>query len=189
MKKTHLLLPLVLALAATGASAQETLKKAADSNKLTLAYREASVPFSYLAGPGKPVGMAVEISEAIAAEVKKVTNKPNLEIAWQAVTSQNRIPLLVNGTIDLECGSTTNNSTRGKDVQFAINHFYTGTRLLVKKSSGIRNYADLKGKTVATTAGTTNFQVLRKYNQDKSLDMNIITGKRSEEHTSELQSH
>ncbi|MBA2965652.1 MULTISPECIES: transporter substrate-binding domain-containing protein [Ramlibacter] len=175
--KRMTLLPLVLALAATGVSAQETLKKVADTNKLTLAYRESSVPFSYLAGPGKPVGMMVEVSEAIAAEVKKVTNKPNLEVAWQAVTSQNRIPLLSNGTIDVECGSTTNNSTRGKEVAFAINHFYTGTRLLVKKNSGIKSYADLKGKTISTTAGTTNFQVLRKYNQDKGLDMNILTGK------------
>jgi ABC-type amino acid transport substrate-binding protein len=175
------LLPLVLALAATGVSAQETLKKVSDSNKLTLAYRESSVPFSYLAGPGKPVGMMVEVSEAIAAEVKKVTNKPNLEIAWQSVTSQNRIPLLSNGTIDVECGSTTNNSTRGKEVAFAINHFYTGTRLLVKKNSGIKNYPDLKGKTIATTAGTTNLQVLRKFNQDKSLDMNILTAKDHDE--------
>jgi ABC-type amino acid transport substrate-binding protein len=171
------LVPLVLALAAAGASAQETLKKVADSNKITLAYRESSVPFSYLAGPGKPVGFSVELSEAIAAEVKRATNKPNLEIAWQSVTSQNRIPLLSNGTIDLECGSTTNNSTRAKDVTFAINHFYTGTRLLVKKDSGIRNYADLKGKTIATTAGTTNFQVLRKYNQDKGLGFEVLTGK------------
>ena len=171
------LVPLVLALAAAGVSAQETLKKVADSNKMTLAYRESSVPFSYLAGPGKPVGFSVELSEAIAAEVKRATNKPNLEIAWQSVTSQNRIPLLSNGTIDLECGSTTNNSTRAKDVTFAINHFYTGTRLLVKKDSGIKNYADLKGKTIATTAGTTNFQVLRKYNQDKGLGFEILTGK------------
>jgi glutamate/aspartate transport system substrate-binding protein len=175
------LLPLVIALAATGASAQDTLKKVSDSNKLTLAYRESSVPFSYLAGPGKPVGMMVEVSEAIAAEVKKVTNKPNLEVAWQSVTSQNRIPLLSNGTIDVECGSTTNNSTRGKEVAFAINHFYTGTRLLVKKSSGIKNYPDLKGKTIATTAGTTNLQVLRKFNQDKALDMNILTAKDHDE--------
>lgn len=176
MKKSTLAL-LTLALVAGSAAAQETLKKAADANKITLAYREASVPFSYLAGPGKPVGMMVEVSEAIAAEVRKVTNKPTMEIAWQAVTSQNRIPLLTNGTIDLECGSTTNNSARGQQVQFAINHFYTGTRLLTKKSSGIKNYADLKGKTVATTAGTTNFQVLRRYNQERNLDMNIVTGK------------
>jgi ABC-type amino acid transport substrate-binding protein len=171
-----MLIPLVLALAA-GAAAADTLKKVADNNKITLAYREASVPFSYLAGPDKPVGMMVEISEAIAAEVRKATNKPNLEVAWQAVTSANRIPLLSNGTVDLECGSTTNNSARGKEVQFAINHFYTGTRLLVKKNSGIRNYADLQGKTVATTTGTTNFQVLRKYNAEKNLNMNIIAGK------------
>ncbi|MFL6691584.1 MAG: transporter substrate-binding domain-containing protein [Ramlibacter sp.] len=171
------LVPLALALVAAGVSAQETLKKVADSNKITLAYRESSVPFSYLAGPGKPVGFSVDLSEAIAAEVKRATNKPNLEIAWQSVTSQNRIPLLTNGTIDLECGSTTNNSTRAKDVTFAINHFYTGTRLLVKKDSGIKNYADLKGKTIATTAGTTNFQVLRKYNQDKGLGFEILTGK------------
>jgi glutamate/aspartate transport system substrate-binding protein len=97
------------------------------------------------------------------------------------VTSQNRIPLLSNGTIDVECGSTTNNSTRGKEVAFAINHFYTGTRLLVKKNAGIKNYPDLKGKTIATTAGTTNLQVLRKFNQDKSLDMNILTAKDHDE--------
>jgi ABC-type amino acid transport substrate-binding protein len=175
--KMKALLPLVIALAATGVSAQETLKKVADSGKITLAYRESSVPFSYLAGPGKPVGFSVELAEAIAAEVRRATNKPNLEIAWQSVTSQNRIPLLANGTIDLECGSTTNNSTRAKDVTFAINHFYTGTRLLVKKDSGIKNYADLKGKTIATTAGTTNFQVLRKYNQDKALGFEVLTGK------------
>lgn len=170
------LVPLALALAAAGASA-DTLKKVADSNRITLAYREASVPFSYLAGPEKPVGMMVEISEAIAAEVRKVTNKPNLEVGWQAVTSANRIPLPTNGTVDLECGSTTNNSARGKDVQFAINHFYTGTRLLVKKGSGIKDWADLAGKTVATTTGTTNFQVMRKHNADKNLDMNIIAAK------------
>lgn len=93
------------------------------------------------------------------------------------MTSQNRIPLLANGTIDLECGSTTNNTARGKDVAFAINHFYTGTRLLVKKSSGIKNYADLAGKTVASTTGTTNVQVIRKYNADHNLGMNILLGK------------
>lgn len=95
----------------------------------------------------------------------------------QAVTSQNRIPLLVNGTIDLECGSTTNNTTRAKDVDFAINHFYTGTRLLVKKSSGIKNYSDLKGKTVAVTSGTTNLQVLRKANADNQWGFDVVMPK------------
>lgn len=155
----------------------DTLKKIADTGKMTLSYREASIPFSYLASAGAPIGFSVDISNAVAEAVKKRLNNPNLKIELQSVTSQNRIPLLQNGTIDLECGSTTNNSTRGKDVQFAINHFYTGTRLLVKKTSKIKNYADLAKKTVASTVGTTNAQVLRKYNADQNLGMEMILGK------------
>lgn len=159
-----------------GVNAQ-TLKKIADSNKITVSYREASVPFSYLIGSTKAVGFSVELSEAIIDDVRKKLKKPTLEVAYMPVTSQNRIPLLVNGTYDLECGSTTNNSARAKDVAFAINHFYTGTRLLTKKSSGVKNYADLAGKTVASTTGTTNAQVIRKYNAEKSLGMQLILGK------------
>lgn len=168
---------LACGVAATGAAHADTLKKVADSGKITLAYREASVPFSYVDGPGKPQGFSMDLAAAIVQEVKKRTGKSILEVEYIPVTSQNRIPLLVNGTIDLECGSTTNNSTRAKDVTFAINHFYTGTRLLVKKSSGIKNYADLAKKTVASTTGTTNSQVMRKYNTEKKLDMQIILGK------------
>ncbi|CAN7164300.1 ABC transporter substrate-binding protein [Acidovorax sp. Leaf76] len=163
-------------LACTVAQA-DTLKKVAESGKITVAYRESSVPFSYLAGPGAPVGFAVDITNAVVDAVKKRVNNPALKVDLQAVTSQNRIPLLQNGTIDLECGSTTNNSTRGKDVQFAINYFYTGTRLLTKKSSGVKNYADLAKKKVASTSGTTNAQVIRKYNRDNNLDMDIVLGK------------
>ncbi len=163
-------------LACTVASA-DTLKKIADTGKISLAYRESSVPFSYLAGPGVPVGFSVDISNAVVDAVKKRLNNPALKVELQAVTSQNRIPLLTNGTIDLECGSTTNNSVRGKDVQFAINYFYTGTRLLTKKSSGVKNYADLARKKVASTSGTTNAQVIRKYNRDQNLDMEIVLGK------------
>ncbi|MBN8747775.1 Glutamate/aspartate import solute-binding protein [Xylophilus ampelinus] len=165
---------LLTAMAATGAQAADTLAKVAEANKITLAYRESSVPFSYLEAPGKPIGFAVDIANAVVAAVKKQTGKPNLEVGWMAVTSQNRIPLLSNGTIDLECGSTTNNTARGKEVDFAINHFYTGTRLLVKKSSGIKNWADLKGKKVAITTGTTNMLVVRKYNDEKKLDLDVI---------------
>jgi ABC-type amino acid transport substrate-binding protein len=93
------------------------------------------------------------------------------------VTGQNRIPLLVNGTYDLECGSTTNNAARGKEVSFAVSHFYTGTRLLTKKVSNIKNYDDLKGKTVTTTTGSTNEKVLRKYSADNNLDMQIVLDK------------
>jgi ABC-type amino acid transport substrate-binding protein len=168
---------LLLIAGITSTASAQTLKKIADSNKITVSYREASVPFSYLIGSTKAVGFSVDLTEAIIDDVRKAVNKPNLEVVTMPVTSQNRIPLLMNGTYDLECGSTTNNSTRGKDVTFAINHFYTGTRLLTKKTSGIRNYADLSKKTVASTTGTTNAQVIRKYNADNNLDMQIILAK------------
>ena len=173
------LFTLALLLGAFGlpAHAEDTLKKVTESGRLALAYRESSVPFSYLVGAGKPVGFSVDVTTAIMQEVKRRTGQSILEVQYVPVTSQNRIPLLVNGTVDLECGSTTNNSTRGKDVAFAINYFYTGTRLLAKKSSHIHNYADLAGKPVATTTGTTNSQVLRKYDAKNSLNMQILLGK------------
>ena len=174
MKRSFALM--LLACGAATAHAAGTLEKAAASGQITLAYRESSVPFSYLEAPGKPIGFAVDIAKAVADAASKQVGKP-LEVKWISVTSANRIPLLQNGTIDLECGSTTNNSARGKDVDFAINHFYTGTRLLVKKSSGIKNYADLKGKTVAITTGTTNMQVVRRYNEEKGLGINIVSTK------------
>jgi glutamate/aspartate transport system substrate-binding protein len=168
---------LAMLLAASTAQAEDTLQKVAQSGKVTLAYRESSIPFSYLSTGGKPVGMGVEISNAVVDEMRKVLNKPNLEVEYVAVTSANRIPLMQNGTIDLECGSTTNNSARGKDVTFAINYFYTGTRLLTKKASGIKGYADLAGKPVSSTSGTTNVQVLRKYDHDHNLNMQMVYGK------------
>lgn len=177
MKLSALMAAVVLTAAVTGAQAADTLAKIAESGKITLAYRESSVPFSYLDGPNKPIGFSVELSNAVVEAVKKKLNKPNLQVALMPVTSQNRIPLIQNGTIDLECGSTTNNSARGKDVAFAVNHFYTGTRLLAKKSSKIKNYADLAKKTVASTTGTTNALVMRKYNTEKNLDMDIVLGK------------
>ena len=178
MKPTTILAAALAACALAGTAAQaDTLQKVADMGKITVAYREASVPFSYLAGSGGPVGFSVEISNAIVDAVKKELNKPALKVDLQAVTSQNRIPLLQNGTIDIECGSTTNNTVRGKDVQFAINYFYTGTRLLVKKNAGIKNWADLAKKKVASTTGTTNAQVIRKYSKDNNLDFDIVLGK------------
>jgi ABC-type amino acid transport substrate-binding protein len=165
--------------AATNVNAQtaDTLKKIADSGKVTFAYRESSVPFSYLAGSTQPIGLSVDLSNAVADSLKKRLNLPNLKVEWQSVTSANRIPLVANGTIDLECGSTTNNSDRAKQVEFAINHFYTGTRLMAKKSSGIKNYADLAKKTYATTSGTTNALVMRKYVSDNKIDAEVLLGK------------
>ncbi|GKS85132.1 amino acid ABC transporter substrate-binding protein [Acidovorax sp. SUPP1855] len=162
--------------AATAAHA-DTLQKIADSGKITLAYRESSVPFSYLAGPGEPIGFSVDISNAVVNAVRAKLKNPAIKVELQAVTSQNRIPLITNGTVDLECGSTTNNSARGKDVQFAVNYFYTGTRLLTKKTSGVQNYADLAKKKVASTSGTTNAQVIRKYSRENNLEMDIVLGK------------
>lgn len=164
-------------LTATGAQAADTLARIASSNKITMAYRESSVPFSYLDGPSKPIGFSVDLSNAIVAAVKQKLGKPDLEVSWMSVTSQNRIPLLSNGTVDVECGSTTNNTARAKDVAFAINHFYTGTRLLVKKTANVKDYADLKGKKVAITTGTTNMLVVRKYNEEKKLDLDILAAK------------
>ena len=177
MKFSILMTAALLATGLADTASAQTLQKINDSNKITVSYRESSVPFSYLIGSTKAVGFSVELTEAIVDDVRKKLKKPNLEVATMPVTSQNRIPLLVNGTYDLECGSTTNNSTRAKDVAFATNHFYTGTRLLTKKSSGIRNYADLAKKTVASTTGTTNAQVIRKYSADKNLDLQLILGK------------
>ncbi|MBO9650642.1 MAG: transporter substrate-binding domain-containing protein [Variovorax sp.] len=176
MKLSALMTAVLLAAAAAGAQAADTLAKIADSGKISLAYRESSVPFSYLES-GKPIGFSVELSNAVVDAVKKKLNKPNLEVVLVPVTSANRIPLIQNGTVDLECGSTTNNTQRGKDVAFAINHFYTGTRLLVKKASHIKNYGDLAKKQVATTTGTTNALVMRKYNVDNNLGMDIILAK------------
>jgi len=176
MPSRHTLLCTTIGLISITSAHADTLAKIAERGQITLGYRESSVPFSYLER-GQPIGMMVEISKAIAEAAKKTLNLPDIKVQWQAVTSQNRIPLLANETIDLECGSTTNNTTRAKQVDFAINHFYTGTRLLVKKDSGIKNYTDLQGKPVAVTAGTTNLQVLRRANAEKQWGMELVTPK------------
>lgn len=161
----------------TSVSAQ-TLKKIEDGNKMTVSYRESSIPFSYVPAPGeKPVGFAVDLTNAIVSDIKNHLKKPNLEVAHIPVTGQNRIPLLVDGTYDLECGSTTNTAARGKEVTFAISHFYAGTRLLAKKASNIKDYADLNKKVVSSTAGSTNEKVLRQYATDKGIDIQMVFGK------------
>jgi glutamate/aspartate transport system substrate-binding protein len=155
----------------------QTLDKVKASGSITVAYRESSIPFSYLGGDAQPIGFAWEICGKLVEQVKKATGRADLKVSTQAVTSQNRIPLLQNGTIDIECGSTTNNSERGKQVAFATNYFYTGTRLLVNANSGIKNFADLKGKKVVSTAGTTNFQLLRKLNAEQSMGFELLAAK------------
>ena len=160
-----------------------TLDKVKASGSIALAYRESSIPFSYLGGEGQPIGFGWEICNKIVDQVKKSTGRADLKISTQSVTSQNRIPLLINGTIDIECGSTTNNSERAKQVDFAINYFYTGTRFLVKTDSVIKSVADLKGKKVVSTTGTTNFQILRKLNVDQNIGFDLIAAKDHAEST------
>ncbi|HEY2978699.1 MAG TPA: amino acid ABC transporter substrate-binding protein, partial [Burkholderiaceae bacterium] len=176
---TRLALSLVAAPLVSAAFAQTpaTLDKIKSSGSMTLAYRESSIPFSYLGGDGQPTGFGWEICGKIVEQVKKATGRADLKVQTQSVTSQNRIPLMVNGTIDIECGSTTNNSERAKQVAFATNYFYTGTRLLVKSSSPVKSLADLKGKKVVSTTGTTNYQVLRKVNAERDLGFDLIAAK------------
>jgi len=154
-----------------------TIEKAKTTGKFTLAYRESSIPFSYLGEDGKPLGFGWEMCKLIAEEVKKQSGRKDLVVESQAVTSQNRIPLIQNGTVDVECGSTTNNSERGKQVTFAINYFYTGTRFLVKADSGIKSINDLKGKKVVSTTGTTNYQILRNLNDEKKYGFELLGAK------------
>ncbi|MBC8055270.1 MAG: transporter substrate-binding domain-containing protein [Rhizobiales bacterium] len=159
------------------AQASGTLDKVKASGTITLAYRESSIPFSYLDDKAQPVGFGYEICQKIVDDVKKAVGRPDLKVALQSVTSANRIPLLQNGTIDIECGSTTNNSERGKQVQFATNYFYTGTRFLVKSGTAVKTIDDLKGKTVVSTTGTTNYRILRNLNEERKLDLNLIAAK------------
>ncbi len=172
-------LPLLTLLAPMFALAQAggTLDKVKQSGAITLAYRESSIPFSYLDDKAQPVGFAHEICLKIVDEVKKATGHTDLKVNLQSVTSANRIPLLQNGTIDIECGSTTNNSERGKQVQFATNYFYTGTRFLVKTGTQIKSIDDLKGKTIVSTSGTTNYKILRNLNEEKKLGIDLLAAK------------
>jgi ABC-type amino acid transport substrate-binding protein len=174
---TLTVLTLLGACGAALAQTPATLDKIKASGTMTVAYRESSIPFSYLGGEGQPVGFGWEICGKIVEQVKKATGRADLKVGTQAVTSQNRIPLLQNGTIDIECGSTTNNSERAKQVAFATNYFYTGTRLLVKAGSAIKSTADLKGKKVVSTTGTTNYQVLRKLNAEQNLGFELMAAK------------
>jgi len=159
------------------AQAVGTLDKARANGSFVVAYREASMPFSYLGADAQPTGFGWEICAKVVEQVKKATGRTDLQVGIQAVTSQNRIALMQNGTIDIECGSTTNNSERAKQVSFAINYFYTGTRLMVKAASPVKALADLKGKRVVSTTGTTNFQVLRRVNAEQGLGFELLGAK------------
>ncbi len=168
---------LVLCFLPVLSASADTLAKITERGSIVLAYRESSVPFSYLDGPGKPIGFGVDIANKVAEAVRQATGKNDLRIEYQAVTSQNRVPLVANGSVDLECGSTTNNAARAKEVAFAVNYFYVSSRLLVKKSSSIHKLGDLAGKAIATTTGTTTFGQLRKLSLEKNLNLSVVPAK------------
>jgi glutamate/aspartate transport system substrate-binding protein len=173
------LMSLCLATCATQALAQSspTLKKIADTGSISLGHRESSIPFSYYDDKQQVVGYSHELMLKAVEGIKAELKKPTLAIKLVPVTSQNRIPLVLNGTVDLECGSTTNNKERAQQVSFSTNIFVVGTRLMTKKDSGIKDFPDLKGKNVVVTAGTTSERLLRKYNEEKQAGMSIISAK------------
>ena len=171
---------LAIAGCAGQAGAQEltgTLKNIKETGAITLGYRELSIPFSYLDDSQKPVGYAMDICYKIVDAVKKELKLDKLEVKLNPVSSSARIPLMANGTIDLECGSTTNNADRLKQVAFTNTHFLTATRFVSKKSSKLGSIDDLKGKPVASTSGTTNIKQLTETNAARNLGINIIPAK------------
>jgi glutamate/aspartate transport system substrate-binding protein len=172
--KKQLLALAIAAIAAGGASAQanDTLAKIKSSGKVVLGTRDSSAPLAYTLGDGKYVGYHVELCERVLKTVA-----PQAKIEYAVVTSQNRIPLVQNGTVDIECGSTTNNQARQKDVAFAVTTYVTEVRTAVKANSGITSISQLNGKTVATTTGTTSVQTLRKNERAKGIDFKEVYGK------------
>ena len=155
-----------------------TLKKIKDSGTITLGHRDASIPFSYFGdNPQQPVGYSHDLQLKVVDAIKQELGLPDLKVRYNLVTSQTRIPLVQNGTVDLECGSTTNNIERQRQVDFSVGIFEVGTRLLTKKTSGVNDFPDLKGKNVVTTAGTTSERLLKIMNAEKKMGMNIISAK------------
>ena len=167
------------ALAVAGpASAQEgTLKKIKETGVITLGHRDASIPFSYFDDKQAAVGYAMDLCGKIVDAVKADLKMPNLQVKLNPVTSATRIPLMANGTIDLECGSTTNNLERQKQVSFTITHFVTANRFVSKKAANLKTVDDLKGKTVVSTSGTTNIKQITELNGQKNLGITILPAK------------
>jgi glutamate/aspartate transport system substrate-binding protein len=174
MKKLFIIMPLFLF---SNAYAESALKKMKDTSSINVGVRESSGALSYTLGNDKYVGYHVELCQKVLAGIQKQLGLKKLDIKYHPVTSQNRIPLMTNSTIDIECGSTTNNLARQKDVAFAITTFVEETRIAVKANSGITSIAQLAGKTVATTTGTTSVQTLRKHEKASGLNFNEVYGK------------
>ncbi|URI10531.1 amino acid ABC transporter substrate-binding protein [Aquincola tertiaricarbonis] len=176
MKKSLIAVAVVVAASAATAQTTDTLKKIKDSGSITLGTRESSGALAYTLGDGKYVGFHTEMAEHVVADLSKQLGT-KIAIKYQPVTSQNRIPLVQNGTVDLECGSTTNNTARQKDVAFAVTTYVEEVRIAVKANSGITSVAQLAGKKVATTTGTTSVQTLRKHERATNVNFEEVFGK------------
>ncbi len=176
MKKSFLVLSCAL-LAAGLAHAEDTLKKIKDSGAITLGVRESSGALAYTLGGGKYVGFHTEMAERIAEDLRKQLGLSKLDVKMQPITSQNRVPLVQNGTVDLECGSTTNNTARARDVAFAVTTYVEEVRIATRANSGINSIAQLNGKKVATTTGTTSVQTLRKNERAPGVNFDEVYGK------------
>ena len=159
----------------SGVAAADTLAKVKQSGVFTIGHRDASIPLSYYDDKQQPIGYSMDICQKVAEAVKKELNLPKMEVKYQLVTSANRIPLLANGTVDIECGSTTNNAERQKQVSYLPTTFVTANRIVYKKSSGVKKLADLKGKTLVSTAGTTNIKQVTELNAAQNLGINIVS--------------
>jgi glutamate/aspartate transport system substrate-binding protein len=160
-------------------AAQETgtLKKIRDTGEIVLGVRDASIPFSYADESGQSIGYSVDLCMRVVDHLKQVLKMPALKVRQQLVTSANRVPLVTNGTVDLECGSTVNNLERQKTVAFSVTTFIVNTKFIAKNSSGVQKVADLKGKTVSVTGGTNTMQKITALNKQMNLDLSIINGK------------
>lgn len=177
MKKTMIGLAALLSLSAALAQDNDSLAKIKAAGKVVIGTRDSSAPLAYTTGDGKYTGYHVEICNRIVDAIKAELKLPKLGTDYTLVTSQNRIPLVQNGTVDLECGSTTNNKTRQQQVAFAPTTYVTNVRIAVKASSGISSIAQLDGKKVATTTGTTSVQLLRKHERGATIKFDEVFGK------------
>jgi glutamate/aspartate transport system substrate-binding protein len=175
--KTAILSAMLVAAAAAQAQATDTLKKIKDTGVITMGTRESSGALAFTLGDGKYTGFHYDVCQHVIADIKKQLGMATLEVKYQPVTSQNRVPLVQNGTVDLECGSTTNNASRAKDVSFAPALYVEEVRIATTVKSGITGIAGLNGKTVATTTGTTSVQLLRKNKRAAGMDFKELTGK------------
>lgn len=179
MKKTLTTSMLMFMFAGVGAHAQDdgTLAKIAELGEITVGHRDGAVPFSYYDDKQQPIGYAMDLCAKVVDGVKAKLNKPDLKVTYMPVTGTTRMPLLANGTIDMECGTTTNNAERQKQVTFSTTNFVAGVRILSKKAAPIDSMAEAKGKTIVTLAGTTSVKVINEANTAQNLGLTVLTAK------------